>query len=165
MCVWVAQSTFYIIWCGVCLTKMFIAFRMSMLLDADHVCGFWLVPPVHFKVQRCLQMSEATLLCFSSATNQFQVWTCVCVFTALSLGQAYIVCGDDKGRLWTYHVTDLQKNSFQMGKPILPTEVSSSSKCPLTFLTYLKDCLFFMLVMIITTKLCADMCLFTCWQD
>ncbi|XP_023257393.1 leucine-rich repeat and WD repeat-containing protein 1 [Seriola lalandi dorsalis] len=38
-------------------------------------------------------------------------------------GQAYIVCGDDKGRLWTYHVTKLQKNSFQMGKPILPTEV------------------------------------------
>uniref|UniRef100_UPI0037E733FD leucine-rich repeat and WD repeat-containing protein 1 n=1 Tax=Semicossyphus pulcher TaxID=241346 RepID=UPI0037E733FD len=38
-------------------------------------------------------------------------------------GQAYIVCGDDKGRLWTYHVTNLQKNSFQAGKPILPTEV------------------------------------------
>ncbi|XP_019130335.2 leucine-rich repeat and WD repeat-containing protein 1 isoform X1 [Larimichthys crocea] len=38
-------------------------------------------------------------------------------------GQAYIVCGDDKGRLWTYHVTNLQKNSFQSGKPIQPTEV------------------------------------------
>ncbi|XP_035864814.1 leucine-rich repeat and WD repeat-containing protein 1 isoform X2 [Sander lucioperca] len=38
-------------------------------------------------------------------------------------GRAYIVCGDDKGRLWTYHVNDLQKNSFQTGKPILPTEV------------------------------------------
>ncbi|KAM6983528.1 leucine-rich repeat and WD repeat-containing protein 1 [Tautogolabrus adspersus] len=38
-------------------------------------------------------------------------------------GQAYIVCGDDKGRLWTYHVSDLQKNSFQAGTPILPTEV------------------------------------------
>ncbi|XP_065819441.1 leucine-rich repeat and WD repeat-containing protein 1 isoform X2 [Labrus bergylta] len=38
-------------------------------------------------------------------------------------GQAYIVCGDDKGRLWTYHVTDLQKNTFQAGKPVLPTEV------------------------------------------
>ncbi|XP_029303605.1 leucine-rich repeat and WD repeat-containing protein 1 isoform X2 [Cottoperca gobio] len=38
-------------------------------------------------------------------------------------GQAYIVCGDDKGRLWTYHVTNLQKNSFQTGRPILPTEV------------------------------------------
>lgn len=38
-------------------------------------------------------------------------------------GQAYIVCGDDKGRLWTYHVTNLQKNSFQTGKPIRPTEV------------------------------------------
>ncbi|KAK2828370.1 hypothetical protein Q5P01_019404 [Channa striata] len=38
-------------------------------------------------------------------------------------GQAYIVCGDDKGRLWTYHVSSLHKNSFQTGKPILPTEV------------------------------------------
>nr|XP_046266288.1 leucine-rich repeat and WD repeat-containing protein 1 isoform X2 [Scatophagus argus] len=38
-------------------------------------------------------------------------------------GQAYIVCGDDKGRLWTYHVTNLQKNGFQAGKPIQPTEV------------------------------------------
>ncbi|XP_067464833.1 leucine-rich repeat and WD repeat-containing protein 1 isoform X1 [Thunnus thynnus] len=38
-------------------------------------------------------------------------------------GQAYIVCGDDKGRLWTYHVTNLQKERFQTGKPIAPTEV------------------------------------------
>ncbi|XP_036974718.1 leucine-rich repeat and WD repeat-containing protein 1 isoform X1 [Acanthopagrus latus] len=38
-------------------------------------------------------------------------------------GQAYIVCGDDKGRLWTYHVTKLQKNSLQSGKPVQPTEV------------------------------------------
>ncbi|XP_074467451.1 leucine-rich repeat and WD repeat-containing protein 1 isoform X3 [Sebastes fasciatus] len=38
-------------------------------------------------------------------------------------GKAYIVCGDDKGRLWTYHITNLQKNSFQTGKPIQPTEV------------------------------------------
>lgn len=38
-------------------------------------------------------------------------------------GRAYVVCGDDKGRMWTYHVTNLQKSSFQAGKPILPTEV------------------------------------------
>ncbi|XP_042355464.1 leucine-rich repeat and WD repeat-containing protein 1 isoform X2 [Plectropomus leopardus] len=38
-------------------------------------------------------------------------------------GRAYIVCGDDKGRIWTYHVNNLQKNSLQTGKPILPTEV------------------------------------------
>ncbi|KAK5858194.1 hypothetical protein PBY51_002358 [Eleginops maclovinus] len=38
-------------------------------------------------------------------------------------GRGYIVCGDDKGRLWTYHITDLQKNSFQSGKPIQPTQV------------------------------------------
>uniref|UniRef100_A0A8C5NDM2 Leucine-rich repeat and WD repeat-containing protein 1 n=1 Tax=Gouania willdenowi TaxID=441366 RepID=A0A8C5NDM2_GOUWI len=42
---------------------------------------------------------------------------------SLCAGQAYIVCGDDKGRLWTYHVSSLQKNSFQSGKPIRPTEV------------------------------------------
>ncbi|XP_034406721.1 leucine-rich repeat and WD repeat-containing protein 1 isoform X1 [Cyclopterus lumpus] len=38
-------------------------------------------------------------------------------------GRAYIVCGDDKGRLWTYHVSNLQKNSLHTGKPVLPTEV------------------------------------------
>lgn len=43
----------------------------------------------------------------------------------LSSGQAYIVCGDDKGKLWTYHVTDLRGNSFQPGKPVQPTEVTS----------------------------------------
>ncbi|KAK1882548.1 Leucine-rich repeat and WD repeat-containing protein 1 [Dissostichus eleginoides] len=38
-------------------------------------------------------------------------------------GRGYIVCGDDRGRLWTYHITDLQKNNFQSGKPIQPTQV------------------------------------------
>ncbi|KAM9332813.1 leucine-rich repeat and WD repeat-containing protein 1 [Pholidichthys leucotaenia] len=38
-------------------------------------------------------------------------------------GQAYIVCGDDKGRLWMYHITNLQKNSLQTGKPIQASEV------------------------------------------
>uniref|UniRef100_A0A7N6C1M8 Leucine-rich repeat and WD repeat-containing protein 1 n=1 Tax=Anabas testudineus TaxID=64144 RepID=A0A7N6C1M8_ANATE len=38
-------------------------------------------------------------------------------------GQAYIVCGDDKGRIWTYHIPNLHKSSLQTGKPILPTEV------------------------------------------
>lgn len=45
----------------------------------------------------------------------------VCCF--LPPGRGYIVCGDDKGRLWTYHVTGLQKSNFQAGKPIQPTEV------------------------------------------
>lgn len=53
----------------------------------------------------------------------------VCSF--LCSGQAYIVCGDDRGRLWTYHVTDLQKNTFQSGKPIQPTEVPTCSTCSL----------------------------------
>ncbi|XP_069001636.1 leucine-rich repeat and WD repeat-containing protein 1 [Embiotoca jacksoni] len=38
-------------------------------------------------------------------------------------GQAYIVCGDDSGRLWTYHVPDLHGNRLQSGKLVLPTEV------------------------------------------
>ncbi|KAM9846475.1 leucine-rich repeat and WD repeat-containing protein 1 [Aulostomus maculatus] len=38
-------------------------------------------------------------------------------------GQAYIACGDDRGRLWTYHITELQKDSFQAGRPIEPTQV------------------------------------------
>ncbi|XP_054902679.1 leucine-rich repeat and WD repeat-containing protein 1 isoform X2 [Poeciliopsis prolifica] len=38
-------------------------------------------------------------------------------------GQSYVVCGDDKGRIWTYHITNLQKNSGQIGKTIPPTEV------------------------------------------
>lgn len=54
------------------------------------------------------------------------------VLIPLSSGQAYIVCGDDKGRLWTYHITNLQKSSFQIGKPILPTEVSIFTKYPVT---------------------------------
>ncbi|XP_043996270.1 leucine-rich repeat and WD repeat-containing protein 1 isoform X1 [Gambusia affinis] len=38
-------------------------------------------------------------------------------------GRGYIVCGDDKGQIWTYHITNLQKNSGQIGKTIPPTEV------------------------------------------
>ncbi|XP_061558998.1 leucine-rich repeat and WD repeat-containing protein 1 isoform X1 [Phycodurus eques] len=38
-------------------------------------------------------------------------------------GRAYVVCGDSEGKLWTYHVANLQKDSFQTGKPIEPTEV------------------------------------------
>ncbi|XP_015225674.1 PREDICTED: leucine-rich repeat and WD repeat-containing protein 1-like, partial [Cyprinodon variegatus] len=38
-------------------------------------------------------------------------------------GRNYIACGDDKGQIWTYHVTNLQKNSLQTGRPIPPTEV------------------------------------------
>ncbi|XP_014838691.1 PREDICTED: leucine-rich repeat and WD repeat-containing protein 1 isoform X1 [Poecilia mexicana] len=38
-------------------------------------------------------------------------------------GRAYIVCGDDKGQIWTYHITNLQKNSGQRGETIPPTEV------------------------------------------
>lgn len=47
-----------------------------------------------------------------------------------------MVCGDDKGKIWTYHIPNLQKNSFHTGKPILPTEVSvfSDSSFLLRFL-------------------------------
>ncbi|XP_034033700.1 leucine-rich repeat and WD repeat-containing protein 1 isoform X2 [Thalassophryne amazonica] len=37
---------------------------------------------------------------------------------------SYVVCGDDKGRLWTYQTGNLfQKGSYQSGKTIHPTEV------------------------------------------
>ncbi|XP_031427374.1 leucine-rich repeat and WD repeat-containing protein 1 isoform X2 [Clupea harengus] len=35
----------------------------------------------------------------------------------------YLVCGDEKGRLWTYHVTDHMKANFKSGKTIPTTEV------------------------------------------
>ncbi|XP_063060052.1 leucine-rich repeat and WD repeat-containing protein 1 [Engraulis encrasicolus] len=35
----------------------------------------------------------------------------------------YAVCGDDKGRLWTYHMTERMKANFKSGKPISTTEV------------------------------------------
>uniref|UniRef100_A0A3Q2R0Y8 Leucine-rich repeat and WD repeat-containing protein 1 n=1 Tax=Fundulus heteroclitus TaxID=8078 RepID=A0A3Q2R0Y8_FUNHE len=38
-------------------------------------------------------------------------------------GRAYVACGDDEGQIWTYHITDLQKNCYQSGRPIPPTEV------------------------------------------
>ncbi|XP_057677166.1 leucine-rich repeat and WD repeat-containing protein 1 isoform X2 [Corythoichthys intestinalis] len=38
-------------------------------------------------------------------------------------GRSYIVCGDNEGKLWTYHITKLQTDNFQTGKPIEPTEV------------------------------------------
>uniref|UniRef100_A0A8C7QE61 Leucine-rich repeat and WD repeat-containing protein 1 n=1 Tax=Oncorhynchus mykiss TaxID=8022 RepID=A0A8C7QE61_ONCMY len=36
--------------------------------------------------------------------------------------KGYVVCGDERGRLWTYHVTDLKAN-FRSGKAIPATEV------------------------------------------
>ncbi|KAM9440322.1 leucine-rich repeat and WD repeat-containing protein 1 isoform 1-T1 [Clarias gariepinus] len=38
-------------------------------------------------------------------------------------GFGYVVCGDEKGRLWTYHITDLAKANFKSGKAIPATEV------------------------------------------
>ncbi|KAL2095004.1 hypothetical protein ACEWY4_009723 [Coilia grayii] len=35
----------------------------------------------------------------------------------------YAVCGDDKGRLWTYHMTERMKANFKSGKTIPTTEV------------------------------------------
>ncbi|KAI1903482.1 hypothetical protein AGOR_G00027650 [Albula goreensis] len=37
-------------------------------------------------------------------------------------GEGYVVCGDDKGRLWTYHITDLKTGGKNM-KTIPPTEI------------------------------------------
>ncbi|XP_066516628.1 leucine-rich repeat and WD repeat-containing protein 1 [Hoplias malabaricus] len=38
-------------------------------------------------------------------------------------GFGYVVCGDDKGRLWTYHITDLERSNLKSGKPVSATEV------------------------------------------
>ncbi|XP_061104590.1 leucine-rich repeat and WD repeat-containing protein 1 isoform X1 [Conger conger] len=38
-------------------------------------------------------------------------------------GEGYVVCGDEKGRLWTYHLADLIKAGGKNGKVISPTEV------------------------------------------
>ncbi|KAF5898332.1 leucine-rich repeat and WD repeat-containing protein 1 isoform X1 [Clarias magur] len=38
-------------------------------------------------------------------------------------GFGYVVCGDERGRLWTYHITDLAKANFKSGKAIPATEV------------------------------------------
>ncbi|XP_030648825.1 leucine-rich repeat and WD repeat-containing protein 1 [Chanos chanos] len=35
----------------------------------------------------------------------------------------YVVCGDEKGRLWTYHITESMKSKFKSGKVIPATEV------------------------------------------
>ncbi|KAJ8342923.1 hypothetical protein SKAU_G00328510 [Synaphobranchus kaupii] len=37
--------------------------------------------------------------------------------------EGYVVCGDEKGRLWTYHLTDLLKAGGKNGKAVAPTEV------------------------------------------
>ncbi|XP_062341344.1 leucine-rich repeat and WD repeat-containing protein 1 [Osmerus eperlanus] len=37
--------------------------------------------------------------------------------------KGYVVCGDDKGRLWRYHVTDLPKPSSQSRKTVPATEI------------------------------------------
>ncbi|KAM6907167.1 LOW QUALITY PROTEIN: leucine-rich repeat and WD repeat-containing protein 1 [Xenentodon cancila] len=38
-------------------------------------------------------------------------------------GRAYVACGDDKGRIWTYHINNLQKSSLNAGKAVPPPEV------------------------------------------
>ncbi|XP_077402084.1 leucine-rich repeat and WD repeat-containing protein 1 [Vanacampus margaritifer] len=53
-------------------------------------------------------------------------WACTEIpYLALNTcpARSYVVCGDNKGKLWTYHVTNLQKDTSQTRKPIEPTEV------------------------------------------
>ncbi|KAI5089429.1 leucine-rich repeat and WD repeat-containing protein 1 [Silurus meridionalis] len=38
-------------------------------------------------------------------------------------GFGYVVCGDEQGRLWTYHITDAAKANFKSGKAVPATEV------------------------------------------
>uniref|UniRef100_A0A8C1U2D1 Leucine-rich repeats and WD repeat domain containing 1 n=1 Tax=Cyprinus carpio TaxID=7962 RepID=A0A8C1U2D1_CYPCA len=39
-------------------------------------------------------------------------------------GYGYVVCGDEQGRLWMYHITDTMVENFKSGKTISATEVS-----------------------------------------
>uniref|UniRef100_A0A9J8CPX3 Leucine-rich repeats and WD repeat domain containing 1 n=1 Tax=Cyprinus carpio carpio TaxID=630221 RepID=A0A9J8CPX3_CYPCA len=39
-------------------------------------------------------------------------------------GYGYVVCGDEQGRLWMYHITDTMMENFKSGKTISATEVS-----------------------------------------
>lgn len=43
------------------------------------------------------------------------------------VGYGYVVCGDEKGSLWTYHITDAMIENFKSGKSISVTEVGYSS--------------------------------------
>ncbi|KAG7483785.1 hypothetical protein MATL_G00042080 [Megalops atlanticus] len=38
-------------------------------------------------------------------------------------GEGYVVCGDEKGGLWTYHLTDILESGAKKGEAISPTEV------------------------------------------
>lgn len=38
-------------------------------------------------------------------------------------GYGYVVCGDEQGRLWMYHITDTMMETFKSGKTISATEV------------------------------------------
>ncbi|KAL1274570.1 hypothetical protein QQF64_027384 [Cirrhinus molitorella] len=38
-------------------------------------------------------------------------------------GYGYVVCGDEQGRLWMYHITDTMMENFKSGKTISATEV------------------------------------------
>uniref|UniRef100_A0A8C2C8W8 Leucine-rich repeat and WD repeat-containing protein 1 n=1 Tax=Cyprinus carpio TaxID=7962 RepID=A0A8C2C8W8_CYPCA len=38
-------------------------------------------------------------------------------------GYGYVVCGDERGRLWMYHITDTMVENFKSGKTISATEV------------------------------------------
>lgn len=39
------------------------------------------------------------------------------------VGYGYVVCGDEKGSLWTYHITDAMIENLKSGKTISVTEV------------------------------------------
>lgn len=76
--------------------------------------GSWGQPQISCSV--CYSRFYCLSLCLSSCLY-------LLMHEFLPSGQAYVVCGDEKGRLWTYHINNLQKSSFQSGKPIQPTEV------------------------------------------
>lgn len=99
---------------------------------------FWLSfngPPLRSPTCLLTPVQVVGVICFvqQQIKHTFSVLLCI-LWGFLFSGRGYIVCGDDKGRLWTYHVTDLQKSNFEAGKPIQPTEVFTfSSSFSLSF--------------------------------
>lgn len=49
---------------------------------------------------------------------------CDFFFFFFLVGYGYVVCGDEQGSLWMYHITDTMMENFKSGKTISATEVS-----------------------------------------
>ncbi|XP_048840323.1 leucine-rich repeat and WD repeat-containing protein 1 isoform X2 [Brienomyrus brachyistius] len=51
-------------------------------------------------------------------------WSCTDVpYLSLSASEGYVVCGDENGQLWTYHLPDIPRAAAKTDRTIPPTEV------------------------------------------